>query len=704
MRGVSVRSYAALFCAVLTLLVAGCQKPTPSVAPIAPIKERPKWLKEGIVMVGNWEPLVFRLRRGGQAAGERKLWEIEHSEETVKKLKALGVNLIIPSLHKGFGLEAEAEDIEATRRVAEYAHKQGMRIGGYIGATMAHESFFLEEPDAREWVQVNEWGRPMYYNSEQTFRYTACRNNPGYMAFLKKVMRLGAEKLGLDLIHFDQMQMWSEPRSCRCEHCTRAFRAFLRANYGDPQLAQRFGFTRLDGVVPPPFNAISGPIGMPELVNPLMQEWARFRAASVTRHYAEFDHFLHSLNSEVALEGNPNLNFSQNKGWREGIDYGTLLEHGDIVWSEEPNHAEWTPDGRLITKIRSFKAVRSMGKSLFLYTGPGYTDPKSPSHLLLAEAMAYNDMNLGNVGPVNAEGTTLTPEARSYIDFFHAHKRDLVDTTVVADAAVLHSFASVEFNPAVSLVSKTLAEQVLIQSRIPFAMIFDRHLDQLASYKVLVLADQDALSDEQCARIRAFVSAGGGLVATGTTSMLTEWRLRRSKFALADLFGIPEPLAEGEPNKPIRSNYGKGRVVYIPRIEPSVEPPEASMNYTFANEYWRLPNNHKDLSEAVAWAAGGELSVRVDAPEYVTIELAEQKSTRTWLLHLVNYNSARVQTRISVRLRPPAGHAVKQATLLSPDDGAQQSLALTAAKDGATSFTIPKLKVYDLVLLSLEKR
>ncbi len=690
-----------VFCIILAFFSVSCQKPAPSVAPLAPVNDRPKWLKEGIVMVGNWEPLIFRQRRGGQADDERRLWEIEHSEETVKKLKALGVNLIIPSLHKGFGLRAEAEDIAATRRLAEYAHKHGMRIGGYIGATMAHETFFLEEPDAKNWVQVDEWGRPMYYNSSQTFRYTACRNNPGYMEFLKKVMRLGVQQLGLDLIHFDQMQMWGEPHSCRCDYCTRAFRAFLRANYSDPQLEQRFGFTRLDRIAPPPFNSFSGPIRMEELVNPLMQEWARFRAASVTRHYAEFEQFLHSLNGEVALEGNPNLNFSQNKGWREGIDYGTLLEHGDIVWSEEPNNAEWTEDGRLITKIRSFKAVRSMGKSLFLYTGPGYTQPRSPSHLLMAEAMAYNDMNLGDVGAVTADGTTLTPEARAYIDFFHSHKRDLAETSVVADAAVLHSFASVEFNPAVSLVAKTLAEQVLIQSRIPFALIFDRHFNQLKKYKVLVLADQDALSDDQCARIRAYVARGGGLVATGTTSTMNEWRLRRSKFALSDLFGIAEPPDRDAPNKPIRNQYGKGRVVYIPRIEPAVEPPEPTMSYTFGNEYWKLPLNAKELAEAVTWAAGGDLSVRVNAPEYVTIELAQRKATRTWLLHVVNYYPARPQARLAVRIRPPAGFGIKQATLASPDSEPTQTLALTTGKDGAVTFTIPRLKVYDLVLLNL---
>ncbi|MCL5745527.1 MAG: hypothetical protein M1541_16655, partial [Acidobacteria bacterium] len=89
-----MRRFAALLCVVLALLAAACQRPAPSVSSLAPIQDRPKWLKDGVVMVGNWEPLIFRLRRGGQAAEERRQWEIEHSEQTVRKLKALGVTLI----------------------------------------------------------------------------------------------------------------------------------------------------------------------------------------------------------------------------------------------------------------------------------------------------------------------------------------------------------------------------------------------------------------------------------------------------------------------------------------------------------------------------------------------------------------------------------------------------------------------------------
>ena len=50
---------------------------------------------------------------------------------------------------------------------------------------MLHDAFFKEEPGARDWRQVDEFGRPLFLRA--AYRYMACRNNPGYMVYLKKV-------------------------------------------------------------------------------------------------------------------------------------------------------------------------------------------------------------------------------------------------------------------------------------------------------------------------------------------------------------------------------------------------------------------------------------------------------------------------------------------------------------------------------------
>lgn len=663
---------------------------------------RPAWVKEGIVMAGNWEPLSFIRRRGGQTYADEENWKKERSQATARGLKEAGVTLVITNLHKGMGLKTEAADIEATRQFTRYAHRYGLKVGGYIGATLFYETLFAEEPASREWKQVNELGQPMYYSYSggQTFRYTACRNNPGYHRFLETVMRLGVSDLGLDLIHFDQMEGWAEPNSCRCHYCAEQFRQFLRARYSDAELDRRLGFHRLDGVIPPPFGVTHGPILLPELTNPLMQDWARFRSYSIARRYAQYDAFLERLNPEVALEGNPNLDLTGNRGFQQGVDVAELLSHGDIVWSEEPNNAEYTPDGRLISKIRSFKAARLMGKSLFVYTGGRYgaQAEASPPHLRLAEAMAYNDYNLGMVGDVAPGGIHLTPAARRYIRFFIQHKQELSHTRPLADVAVLHSFASNEFNPGEAIPATTLFEQTLIQTRVPFEIIFDQQLADLSRYRVLVLAGQDAIGDGQAEAIRRFVHNGGGLVATGPTSMMDESRRRRGRFALADLFGSEQPL-----NQTVRRSAGSGRVVYIPAVEPQIAPPPPRMSYRFTNAFWKLPKNYRQLADAVNWAAAGPLSATVKAPLSVAAELAERPGSNLLLLHLVNYDIQNPAKDIEASLRIPAGYTVSEVVSSSPDSGSVTPLA-TAIGEGQVKFRIPELQVYNLAVVHLTKR
>jgi hypothetical protein len=284
------------------------------------------------------------------------------------------------------------------------------------------------------------------------------------------------------------------------------------------------------------------------------------------------------------------------------------------------------------------------------------------------------------VGHVTPTGLDLTPAARDYISFFHQHVKDLVDTKPVADVAVLRTFASVEFNPARSLASSMLAEQTLIQSKVPFDIIFDKQLPELNRYKALVLADQEALSDAQVSAIREYVRAGGGLVAIGETATLDEWRRTRPAPALADVLAT--------------KTFGKGRVAYVPRIEPATVLPPAQITYSFGDEHWKLPKNHTELAAAVKSVAG-ELSVTVEAPLSVTAELTEQPSSKTWLLHLVNYDCKRPATGIRVALRLPAATEVSVET---PDGAPRQPLKFEA-RNGVVSFTVPALKVYDLVLI-----
>ena len=94
----------------------------------------------------------------------------------------------------------------------------------------------------------------------------------------------------------------------------------------------------------------------------------------------------------------------------------------------------------------------------------------------------------------------------------------------------------------------------LIEARIPFEMVHDRLLDSahIDRFKVLILPNIAALSDEQCNQIRQYLLRGGSIVATFETSLYDEWGERRNNFGLADVFRVQY---KGHIDGPMQNSY-----------------------------------------------------------------------------------------------------------------------------------------------------
>ena len=80
--------------------------------------------------------------------------------------------------------------------------------------------------------------------------------------------------------------------------------------------------------------------------------------------------------------------------------------------------------------------------------------------------------------------------------------------------------------------------QALIRARIPYVPVHADHIDREAeNLSLLALPNVGALSEEQCQAVTRFVGGGGGLIATGETSLYDVSGDRRPDFGLSDLFG-----------------------------------------------------------------------------------------------------------------------------------------------------------------------
>ncbi len=657
------------------------------------ILPKPSWInREPLVFVGNWDAeFLFSHRRGGDPVWQVDDYNKQHQEETIIKLKEMGVTMAVIHFYKGFGLEAEKEHMDDAKKLAALCKKHGLRVGVYIGSTIGYETFLLEKPEAEEWFVPDYLGAPVRYPGTQTFRKRVYFMHPGYIEYTKRVLRIAIEDLKVDLIHFDNTGYRGQPAIFHHPMAVEDLRTYLKNKYTPEILKKRFGFSDVRYVEPPKYDQ-----PLSKIDDPMFQEWTDFRCQQLADFYGIMERYIRGLNPEVAVENNPEGLTGNNNYWVYGVDHPRLLPHTDFFWSEEGNEATVNDNGVLISKIRSYKMASILNNRVFTYT--------SASKLLIAESMAYN-RQIGMVGGLLA-GDQLPEGQRSYIEFFHKNFSYFREIHNVADVAVLHSFATMAYNNDRPYQSTYLFHQVLIQNKIPFDIIFDENLKDLSKYKVLVLADQECLSDEKLDLIRDFVNQGGGLVATEHTSLYTEWRQRKREFGLNDLFKITSPEWHGTNSLedildiPVKkSEVGKGRVVYIPEVQPSVPKP-STVNMT--SRYWKLPINSKDLLESVKWASGNNLSLIIEAPLTVTMELNQKVDKSALILHLLNYDYMKSSVRnIKVDVQVPEGKKVSQVTVMTPD-GLDDEVLQFKENGKRVAFTVPQLSVYDLVVLKLK--
>jgi hypothetical protein len=671
----------------------------------------PAWLgSEPLIIAGNWDDMpIFRLRLGGAPPDLRERYAQQHTEEAVRKLKDLGVTMGVIHFYKGFGLKAEAEHMQDARKLAALLKKNGMRVGVYVGSTVVHETFLAETPEAREWFVPDFLGRPVMYPN-QTFRKRVYFMHPGYREYMKRVLKIALTEFQADLIHFDNTSMQAQPAVFHHPLAVRDFREYLARKYTAEERKARYGYAETRFVEPPAIDQ-----AMSAINDPLLQDWADFRCHQLTAYYAEMEGYIRSIKPDAAVESNPHAGISgQNTVWEQGVDYPRLLRHMDVVWSEEGNRAQVTPEGILISKIRSYKMAETLGNRIFTYTGGG-----AGGKLEMAEAMAFNRETVGQVGDFLA-GYSFPEDQRSYPRFFHQNFAAVYrGARSRADVAVLHSFESMAFNNDLPWQSSMLVQQALIQAHVPFDIIFDDQLAELAKYRALVLPDQECLTDEQIGLIRRYVEGGGGLVATENTSLFDARRRRRMNFGLSEVLGVtappfrPEiytflPLPEPPPgaaleearNKhaaPVRRTVGRGRASYLASVIPVVEKPRGA---PMSSRYWKLPANWREVVEEVVWAAGGT-RLKVKAPPTLVVETKQQQGTERLLAHLVNYDGGRgAAENIEVAIQLPQGKRVSGARLLSPDFEPGQSIHATL-EDGFACFRIPVVRTYSVVAVDL---
>jgi hypothetical protein len=294
----------------------------------------------------------------------------------------------------------------------------------------------------------------------------------------------------------------------------------------------------------------------------------------------------------------------------------------------------------------------------------------------------------------------------------------------------------------------------LLEGRFLFDFVHEEKMapEDLRKYRALLLPNTALLSDTQCDQLRAFVDAGGSLLATFETSLYDERNRKRSDFGLAEVFGIRKAgeiigtlgnayLARIEKQHPILNGFTNtawipgaehrvpvsaegaspltvipGFVAYPPELsyprEPHTAEPAVVIREKGPSRLVYFPGDvertmwqtgHTDLARllqnAIRWVAGGVSPVTVDGAG--VIETFAWETQAGFAVHLLNYtNPAMHRGWIrntyaigpqKVRLTLPAGRRVTGVELLR----AGTTIPFEASS-GAVSFTIPRVTDYEV--------
>lgn len=498
----------------------------------------------------GWEPLGFYRRLGGfhEAQEGNALWQQKwadtlHSERAAKALADAGITWVTTHFFKGFGIKAEAPDMAQAGEMVRNYHRHGVKLFAYVQyGTIVPQTLTAEDPRAAKWGRV-DWngqhdGHPYEYG-DQYFRAKPCANQPGFIEYLQKCIT-AALAAGFDGIWIDNLNS----DGCHCDYCQKAFATYLQQTVRDPW--NELGVPSLSGIAIPRSERQRDPI---------FQAWTTFRCNEVRDSLKKLCHHARQTKPDVVLAANIGLGNHQ----RAVIENGNWISNLaplDLTYSENNELPRWE-NNKFFSQHRSIKLAAAAGvgvvpgaSSRSIGQGP-YAVPAVPPPRTLARVFAESTlMNARATGgpwglrgenagadPIYVRDASARSDSRHLADLHQRMHTTLRGSADAAPVAIYYSFEAMLGDEKLSRAAMDSVSQTLMQHQVPFKYVLSDRLDALDHVKLLILPHVLAITDEQAARIGAFVERGGKVLATGRSSLYDGAMRMRENYALSHVLG-----------------------------------------------------------------------------------------------------------------------------------------------------------------------
>ncbi|MCL5027132.1 MAG: Tat pathway signal protein [Chloroflexi bacterium] len=396
------------------------------------------------------------------------------------------------------------------------AREEGLAVLARMDCNRADERFYLERP---EWFTLDAEGRPY----RQGDLYVTCIHSAYYDEHIPAIVREIIERSHPDGFADNSWSGLPRQSICYCQNCRRKFRDATgldlpkAADWNSNAYRQWIAWNYARRVeVWDLFNRTTKEAGGSDCLylgmigGEIIDQCYRFRDLKAIAERAEV----------IMLDFQARTSA---RGFQSNGHAGELL-HGLLGWDK---------------LIAESTALYQHGQPAFRMA----SKPEPEVRMWAVEGFA------GGLQPWWHHISAYHEDRRQYrtaepiFRWHEANEQYLVNRQPVASVGVVWSQANVDFygqddaEDRVGLPQRGVTN-ALIRARTPYIPVHADHVEREAgNLTALVLPNIGALSDSQCQSIRRFVERGGGLVATGETSLYDEWGDRRGDFALADLFG-----------------------------------------------------------------------------------------------------------------------------------------------------------------------
>lgn len=398
------------------------------------------------------------------------------------------------------------------------AREEGLAVLARMDSNRADERFYVEHPD---WFARDAEGRP--YRAGD--RYVACVNSPYYREFLPDVLTEIVERSRPEGITDNSWSGLERSRICHCDHCARQFREATghalprQADWDSPAYRQWIAWSYASRIaVWEVNNRATKAAGGPDCL------WIGMNSGDIVgqAHRVRDYRAICARTPIIMLDSQSRQGA---RGFQSNGEMGKLI-HGLLGWE---------------ALIPESMAMYGIGQPAFRVA----SKPVPEARMWAVEGFAGGIQpwwhHIGAYHEDRRQYRTAEPLFR----WHEANDRYLVERRPVASIGVVWTQENVDFygrdaaEERVALPQRGLTG-ALLRARLPYLPVHADHIERDAAafgLAALILPNIGALSEAHCAAIRRFVAGGGGLVATGETSLYDEWGDRRPDFALADLFG-----------------------------------------------------------------------------------------------------------------------------------------------------------------------